>query len=312
MSIAKLEEVPLRELWKNEGYDFSVWLEQNIDTLADALGLSLSVVQREKPVGSFQVDLIAEDDGGKLVIIENQLEATDHDHLGKLLTYLTGLEAKTAIWIASQPRPEHVKAVAWLNEATPRDVAFYLVRVAAYRIGGSDPAPLFTVIVGPSAEAKDIGGSKKDLAERHVLRLKFWEQLLARAKERGVAIHAGRSPSTENWLAAGAGKAGLSFNYLVWLEGKTGVELYIDTGDGERNKRIFDAFHSQQQAIEQAFGGALVWERLEERRACRIRYMISEGGLKDSERWPQIQDSTIDAMDRLSKALKPHIQALRD
>jgi hypothetical protein len=90
---------------------------------------------------------------------------------------------------------------------------------------GSDPAPLFTPIVAPSSEAKDVGASKKELAERHVLRKQSWEQLLTRAEERGVTVHAGRSPSTDSWLGAGAGKAGLSFVYLVWLEDKTGVEL---------------------------------------------------------------------------------------
>jgi len=311
MPIAKLEPVPLRELWKKEEPDFSTWLEQNIDALSDALGLNLSVLQRKKPAGAFQVDLVAEDEEGELVVIENQLGPTDHDHLGKLLTYLTNLEAKTAIWITSDPRPEHVKAVGWLNEATPRDIAFYLVRVAGYRIGGSDPAPLFTPIVAPSSETKDVGASRTEIAERHVLRKEFWEQLLTRAKERGVTVHAGRSPSTDISLGAGAGKAGLSFVYLVWLD-KTGVELYIDTGDEERNNRIFDAFQSQKDAIEKTFGNPLAWERLEGRRACRIRFTIMEGGLLDRDRWGAISDAMISAMDRLATAFKPHIQALRD
>ena len=313
MPIAKLESVPLRELWKHEEHGFSAWLEHNIEALSETLGISLAEVEREKPVGSFQVDLTAEDNDGNLVIIENQLEATDHDHLGKVLTYLTNLDAKTAIWITSEPRPEHIRAVAWLNEATPADTAFYLVRLAAYRIGGSDPAPLFTVIVAPSPEAKDIGEQKKHLAERHVLRLKFWEQLLARAKEKGVTLHAGRSPSPDNWISAGAGKSGVSFNYVIWLEEKAAVDLEINTGDKDQNKHIFDTLFSRKEKIETDFGGTLLWERLDELRSSRIRFFISKGGLKDNEHnWPTIQDAMIDAMNRLSKALKSHIQALRE
>lgn len=196
------------------------------------------------------MDLVAEDDASNRVIIENQLEATDHDHLGKLLTYLTNLDAKTAIWITKVPRPEHVKAVAWLNETTPDDVSFYLVRLDAFKIGDSDPAPLFTTIVGPSPEAKGFGQQKKDLAERHVLRLKFWETLLARAKQKGLMLHAARSPTKDSWISAGAGRSGVTFNYVVWMEDETAVELYIDTGEKEENKKIFDTLASVKETIE--------------------------------------------------------------
>ena len=313
MAIGKLENVPLRELWKHEEQDFSVWLSENIETLAETLDMSLSVVQREESAGQFRVDLVAESDDGELAIIENQLEPTDHDHLGKVLTYLTNLEAKTAVWIASAPRPEHVKALTWLNESTPDDISFYLVSLAAYRIGESDPAPLFTIIVAPSAESKYIGRQKKELAERHVLRLRFWEQLLERAKEKGVTLHANRSPSKDSWLSAGAGKSGLRFDYNIWIKERSGVLLYIDTGDKERNKSIFDQLHSSKESINSEFGEALQWERLEGRRASYITYIIKKGGLKDDpDNWVSIQDAMIDAMDRLSKALKPHIQKLSE
>jgi hypothetical protein len=135
VTISRLEAVPLRELWRHEEHDFSAWLHDNIQVLGDALQMQLSEPKKEVSVGSFTVDLVAEEKTLGRVIIENQLAATDHDHLGKLLTYLTNLEAKTAVWITPQPRPEHARAVSWLNETTPDDVAFYLVQVAAYRIG---------------------------------------------------------------------------------------------------------------------------------------------------------------------------------
>lgn len=311
MPIGKLEKVKLRQLWKHEEHGFSKWLLENLDILGDEIGIALSEPQREVKVGSFSVDLVAEDQNGNRVIIENQLEPTDHGHLGKLLTYLTNLEAKTAVWITKSPRPEHIQAVVWLNETTPDDISFFLVQLDAYRIGGSDPAPLFTVIVEPSAESKGFGQQKKDLAERHVLRLKFWEQLLSRAKQKGLMVHAARSPTKDGWISAGSGRAGITYTYVIWKDGHAAAELYIDIGDKDENKEIFDGLLTKKKEIEKSFGGALLWERLDERRASRIRYMINLGGLSVGEaKWPAIQDAMIDAMSRLHGALKPYIPAL--
>jgi hypothetical protein len=308
MAIGRLERVPLRELWRHEEHGFSAWLARNIEPLAEAVGISLTDPQREVTAGSFSVDLVAEDSDSNRVVIENQLEATDHDHLGKVLTYLTNLDAKTAIWIAKEPRPEHVRAVSWLNEITPDDVAFFLVKLAAYRIGASDPAPLFTVIVGPSQETKGFGQQKKDLAERHLLRLRFWEGLLARAKAEDFLLHAGRAPVKEAWIGTGAGRTGLAFNYVIWMEDEAGVELYIDTGDREENKLLFDGLAENRLEIEGEFGEPLEWERLDEKRASRVRHTIRRGGLASGEaRWPELWNAMIDAMRRLSSALRPFL-----
>lgn len=115
-SIGKLERVALREVWKHEAYDFTQWLENNISVLNEALDLTLVNVDRERAAGTFSIDLVAEDEGGGTVIIENQLEKSNHDHLGKLITYLTAMNARAAIWIVSDPRPEHVAAITWLND----------------------------------------------------------------------------------------------------------------------------------------------------------------------------------------------------
>jgi len=125
---------------------------ENLDFLSETIGFQLSLDQREISAGAFSADIRAEDPQGNFVIIENQLEKTNHDHLGKLITYMSNLEAKTAIWITSEPRPEHETAVHWLNETLPADTSFYLIKIEAYKIGDSDPAPLFTIVAGPSAE----------------------------------------------------------------------------------------------------------------------------------------------------------------
>lgn len=311
MAIGKLQKVPLRELWKHEAKGFSAWLENHIEILSEALGFPLTVVQREHQVGAFKLDLIARNEDRGDVIIENQLEATDHDHLGKVLTYTSNLGAKTGIWITSEPRAEHVKAIEWLNETTPADVAFFLVQLEAYRIGRSDSAPYFKIVVGPNKQTKEFGEEKKELAKGQVLCMEFWKQLLARAKQKGVMLHANRSGTRDMWIAAGAGVSGLSFNYVIWREGKAAVELYIDVGDKQKNKRIFDKLRSYKKKIETLFRAKLDWERLEDRRASRLRYWIRKGGLRDEARWQQIQDAMIEAMARLEKALKSRIDAIQ-
>src|ERR1017187_8424057 len=147
LMIGKIQRVPLREVWKHEALDLTKWLQDNIEVLNEPLDLSLSNAEREQSAGDFNVDLVAEEEGGGLVVIENQLEKSDHAHLGKLITYLTAIGAKKAVWIVAEPRPEHVAAITWLNEGSA--AAFYLLKIEGIRIGDSDPAPLLTLIVGP-------------------------------------------------------------------------------------------------------------------------------------------------------------------
>ena len=169
--IGKIERVPLRDVWKHEALDLTTWLQDNIDVLNEAIDLNLSNPEREQSAGSFNIDIVAEDEAGNPVIIENQLEKSDHDHLGKLITYLVAIGAKTAIWIVSDPRPEHLASISWLNESSSAN--FYLLKLEAIRIGDSPPAPLLTVIVGPSEEGKEVGRAKKEMAERYQIRERF-------------------------------------------------------------------------------------------------------------------------------------------
>jgi hypothetical protein len=306
--IGKLQRVPLREVWKHEAHDFTVWLQENLDVLNEALDLTLTGAEREQSAGSFNVDLVAEDEAGGTVVIENQLEKSDHDHLGKLVTYLTALGAKAAVWIVAEPRPEHVGAISWLNESS--SASFYLVKVEAIRIGESPPAPLLTLIVGPSEEGREVGQTKKDLAERHVLRRRFWEQLLERAKAL-TKLHATISPGGNHWI--GVSTSGLAYNYVIWQH-EAAVELYIDRGkeSGDDSKKVFDALASHREEVETSFGGPLDWERLDGKRACRIRKMIVVGGIRDDEaKWPHVQDAMVENMIRLERALAPHVAKLK-
>lgn len=308
--IGKLERVPLRQVWEHEAYDFTQWLQENIDVLNAALDLNLVNVDREQASGLFSIDLVAEDEGGGTVIIENQLEKSNHDHLGKLITYLTGMSAKAAIWIVSDPRPEHVAAVAWLNESS--SAAFYMVKVEAVRIGESPAAPLFTLIVGPSDETKDVGQTKKAIAERYGIRKRWWTTLIERSAKVNK-LHAHITPGEYSWIGASSGVRGLNFNYVV-LQDECAAELYIDRGKDaqEENKSIFDQLFAHKAEIDAAFGAALSWERLEGKRACRIRHTETGGGYRSPEdQWPAMQDAVIKDMDRLERALRPYLKELK-
>ncbi len=308
--IGRLERVPLREVWAHEAHDFTQWLELNIDVLNEALDLEIVNVDREQAAGKFSIDLVAEDIHGRQLIIENQLERSDHDHLGKLITYLTAMGAKGAIWIVKDPRPEHLAAVQWLNQALDTD--FYMVKVEAVKILDSAPAPLFTLIVGPSREAKEIGQTRKDVAERYALRNTWWSQLIERSAQR-TRLHAHITPGDYSWIGVSAGYPGINYNYTVNQNART-AELYIDRGRGgeEENRALFEQLLVNREAIETDFSGQLAWDALEGKRACRIRCALNDGGYRSPEElWGPLHDSQIDAMVRLDRVLKPHIRSLR-
>ena len=307
--IGRIERVDLRQVWPHEAYDFTRWLGENLDILSEELGVVLADAETESTAGDFSVDVVAKDEADRTVVIENQLERSDHDHLGKLLTYFAMMNADAAVWIVSDARPEHVSAVSWLNENSEAD--FCLVQVEAIRIAESPPAPLLRRIVGPSPETREARRKKQEMSEGDTLRYQFWEELLDRAAGK-TNLHASVSPSKGAWIATGGGVSGLLLSYVIAREWGR-VELYIDRGQDSRdtNKSIFDQLHAAKDEIEADFTESLHWERLDDARACRISYRAKNGGyLSDREYWPGIQDAMIDAMIRLEKALRPHIDQL--
>jgi len=309
LTVAKVTRRPLQEIWRYEAAHFTSWLVNNIDAVGEAVGLELSNAQREVAAGSFRLDLLAEDADGNPVIIENQYGRSDHDHLGKLITYMTAFEAAAAIWIVETARPEHVKAVAWLNEASSG--SFYLLKVEAISIGDSAAGPLLTLVVGPSEESQGVGSLKRDWAERHHLRHAFWRALLERA-QLVLPLHAGRSPGASTYVSAPSKVRGLSFIYGARRH-DTHVELYIDPGEETENDRAFHTLKSGRHEIERAFGSQLIWDDMPGKRANRIAFRMTSGGYRDGkESWPAIMDEMIDAMARLSRSLEPALSHLLD
>lgn len=308
--IDKIRKVSLRELWEKEDKDFTKWLEKNIDYLNDVLGLDIHIISRGENVGPFKVDLYGEDSNGHKVIIENQLEKTDHTHLGQIITYLTNLEANTAIWITSDPVEEHVKAVEWFNETTPDDIAFYLIKIEAIKIGsGQIAAPLFTIIQQPTLLGKQIGAEKKEYAERHVLREKFWKQFLLEINKKN-RLCVNINPSTDAWIGIGIGLTGVGLN-LVISRRYARVEIYINRGEKNENKRIFDMLYSMKNKIERDFGEKLIWEKMEDNVTSRIKHELSGVNITNELDWPKMNNFMINSLEKMHKAFKEPIDIIR-
>lgn len=309
MEIKKLDKVDIRDIWKNEASGFTSWLEKNIEILNEILPFSINNIEREQNVGTFSVDLKGVDDNGDLVIIENQLEKSDHDHLGKVITYLSNLDAKTAIWICKEPRPEHLEAVDWLNKYT--GFGFYLIKLEAIKIGDSPVAPLFSIVSSPSKEIQEAGEKSKEMSETQNNNLEFWTHLLNKIKSKKISLHSNLSPSNYCYIQTGAGISGLT--YVYWITNNSAfIGLYIDKGKDSQdlNKEIFESLSKNKKEIEESFGKRLEWQYTEGTRHCKIikKYNL---GLKNKEDWDTLQEEMITDMVKFEKAISPFVKKIK-
>ncbi len=265
-----------RDVWVSESGDFTPWLAENIDVLADALGMALTVTGTEVLVGEFRLDIRAEDGDGRVVVIENQLERTDHSHLGQCLLYASGLDASTVIWVAPQFRDDFRRAFDWLNERTDLGVNFFGVEVSVVQIGDGPRAPVFEVVSRPNDWQKTVkgagagsgGGSPTGISVLNARRQDLFADVLAELIAKQPAI---RMPARNNgnWLSFASGPFG-SWSMAVTSQGQLKVEAYLDSGTGDRNERLFAQMAAEKKVWEQSVGTELSWEELDGRRACRI------------------------------------------
>jgi hypothetical protein len=304
--IGKIKRLELRSIWKNEANNFTVWMESNIDSLSDALGFELTVIKREHSVGPFSVDLLANDEYGNPVIIENQLEKTDHGHLGQILTYCTNFEdAKTCVWISKEPRQEHVNAINWLNKETPLN--FYLLKVEAISIDDSKPAPLFHVICRPDEEIRSAVAVSNEVTDRGKFNIEFWTEVNQKCESK-LPGFLNRSPKKYGFHSQASGKGGISYNFLA-MSKYYAVELYIDTQDSELNEFILNQIYLKNKEVEKVFGSKLEYDPIPTKRACRIRYIIGEGDVMELDR-NKVINELIENMVRLQEAIRPILKEL--
>lgn len=309
--VDKIKRMSIKDAFRYESREMTPWLCENIDVISDAIGIELLNAEREQSTGNFSVDIKAENSSGEIVVIENQFGQSNHDHLGKLLTYLTSFEAKVAIWIVEKPKQEHINTLNWLNEMD-NGCNFYLLSVEAIKIGESNLAPLLTTIVRPSDDAKKIGKIKKEDEVKGTLRNEFWSILLQILRERNIKSFKSISATKDTWIGATAGVRGLT--YMFWLnKNNSRIELRIDRGkdaDSE-NIKIFTMLKENIQDIEQKYGSSLNWVELEGHRACAIRTDTVDGGyISEPSEWQHIAKQMADKMSKLIDSTKPYINKL--
>ena len=308
--LSKLTKLDLREVWKHEALDFTNWLaeNENLEALSDAVGVDIKLIQTEASVGKFNVDILAEEDlTGKKIIIENQLEATDHDHLGKIITYASGHNAEIIIWIVKDTRDEHQKAIEWLNDHTDQDISFFLIRIELWKIDDSKPAPKFEIVVSPNEWAKAIKSNpaKKELTNTKLQQLDFWDKLKKYIQRENPKLRL-RTPSPQHWYDISIGSSDCHIALTInTRENLMGCEIYID-----KNKELFNHFKMYKESIEADIGEAAEW--VDAAKASMIKItkevndLFNESELDDNFAW------LLSKVILFQKVFGPHIKSFKN
>jgi hypothetical protein len=307
VNLSRLEEIKdLRTVWPHEAADFTPWLSEddNIALLSDAVGIDITVDETESAVGEFHVDISAAETGTeRKIIIENQLEDTNHDHLGKLITYASGKSADVIIWVVKHAREEHKAAIEWLNQHTDEKIGFFLCEIKLYRIGDSAPAVKFEVIEKPNDWAKDV--KKIELTnETQQQRYDYWTAFQDYAFQNPLFAKAfnRRKPSMDHWLNFSIGSSACHIAVSqIQKRSELDVELYID-----EDKELFHALLQNKEAIEQECGFSLDWRELPQRKASRI-VVWKTVDFGDKEQWETQFDWVIGVMLKMKDAFKKYL-----
>lgn len=292
-NLGKLMKVELRDIWVSESSDFTPWLarEDNLAILGETLGLELELEAQEKAVGPFRADILCKDiSTNAWVLVENQLERTDHSHLGQLLTYASGLEAVTIVWIAARFTEEHRSTLDWLNRITDETFRFFGVEVELWRIGDSPAAPRFNIVSKPNNWNKLVAQAARaideaELTDTKALQLAFWSAMGTVLMARGGPLAKERKPQPQSWMSYSIGRSGFGVNAsMVRPKRQVRAELYMS---GASAKAWFHLLHAQKQAIESELGYQLDWEELPQGKDTRISISLSEADPEDQADWPR-------------------------
>jgi hypothetical protein len=307
VQLSKLEKVDLREVWKHEALDFTNWLAkpENLELLSDEIGIDIALIQTEASVGNFNVDILAEEENtGRKIVIENQLESTDHDHLGKIITYASGFDAEIIVWIVKSVRDEHKQAVDWLNEHTDSNINIFAIQMEVWKIANSPYAPKFQVIAKPNDWAKAVkkATTQCELSDTKLLQLEFWTKFKEFVQDKNGKIKL-RKAYPQHWydISFGFSNAHIALTVNSQSE-QMACEIYIPDA-----KQLFSALHEQKEKIESDLAEQLVWEELPEKKASRIK-LISKGSLSNQENWEQYHSWMLEKVVSFQKVFGKYIK----
>lgn len=307
-NLGKLKKGELRDVWQHEANHFTQWLaqEENLILLGDEIGYEIKLVQTEAAVGGFNVDILAEEESsGKKIIIENQLEVTNHDHLGKIITYASGYDARVIVWIVKDIREEHRQAIDWLNEHTDEDIEFYLVKIELWQIGDSPFAPKFDIISKPNDWTKTVRNSADtgELTDTKIKQLEFWNQFKEFGKQRQTKLHL-RKTYPQHWtdISIGSYDAHIALT-INSREGAFGAELYIPD-----NKELYNKLFQQKDKIEKELGEKAIWMELPTKKASRMR-IIQKGHFEDESKWEDYFEWLLNEAEKFYQVLPKFIKS---
>lgn len=294
----------LRSIWPHEALNFTPWVAENVDLLADVVGLDITVDETESSVGDFNVDIYASETGtDRKIIIENQLEDTDHDHLGKLITYASGKGADVVIWVVKHAREEHKAAVEWLNNHTDDKIGFFLCEIKLFQIGDSQIAPAFTVVERPNDWTKEIRKTASANSTQQQ-RLEYWQAFndYAFTDANFSRIFNKRKPTTDHWMDFSIGSSACHIAVSQIQKRKAvDVELYIND-----DKELFKSLFAHKDEIEKNMEMELEWKELPERKASRI-LIEKTVDLDDRATWPEQFDYIMDTCIKMKRAFKRYL-----
>lgn len=314
--LGRLESVELRDVWSSESADFTPWLakEENLKLLGEAIGIDLELEAQEKGVGPFRADILCKDTTtDKWVLIENQLERTDHSHLGQLLTYAAGLEAVTIVWIAERFTEEHRATLDWLNERTDETINFFGLEVELWRIGESPVAPKFNIISKPNDWSRSVQKvATEDITPHKQLQLKFWTAFRDYMEENSSVTC--QKPYPQHWMNHSIGRSGFHLASITSLwnsdtdkkEPEIRVELVLDN---KHSKSYFDSLIKRRDEIEKAIGTALTWHNPEEKTMCRL-YVRKDADFTQESEWPDQHKWLRDNLEQFHKVFGPIVKSL--
>ncbi|MFC1959999.1 DUF4268 domain-containing protein [Chloroflexota bacterium] len=313
-TLGRLEPVDLRSVWGHEEHDFTPWLsgEGNLALLGDTIGLDLELDEREKAVGPFRADIVCKDTASNSwVLVENQIERTDHNHLGQLLTYAAGLDAVTIVWIADRFTDEHRAALDWLNEITGEEINFFGLEVELWRIGESDIAPKFNVVSKPNEWIKTVTASRKaqsgDLTPTQQLQLEYWTRFRALLQDSGSPLKP-RKPRPQNWYNIAIGRS----DFVISLVAKTrdkrvDVQLYLE---GKHAKIHYALLEQRKDEIDAEFDNSLEWNQLPHKKASHITLRDYDMNPNTVDDWPRQQQWLKETTERFYTYFGPIVRAL--
>lgn len=309
MELGTIQPVSLKALWPGEATHFTPWLAQNLEVLGRKLGMDLELQSTEVAAGDFSADIVARDlSTNKLVVIENQYGGTDHRHLGQLITYASVLNAGAVVWIAESIRPEHKSAMDFLNQNLKESLALFAVEATAIRIDNSKPAFVLTVVSMPSEASVISGEAVQQSSEKMEKYRAYFQGLIDELRESHKFTNA-RTGQPQNWYTFASSNSRIyTFSTSFSQGGKVRVELYLDSGDKAKNEQLFDCLLASRAQIESGIGSELTWERLDNRRACRVA-IYRDGDIDaDSETLANIKQWTIENLLRFKSVFPAYVQ----